>query len=131
MARLIHLPKYEDERGSITVLDNIEEILPFKVKRVFFINASMDVVRGGHRHRATRQAIICIKGACTVSNDDGNSNEHFQLNTPNQCLLLETYDWHEMHSFSKDAVLLVLASEPFNPDDYIYEPYKRTADDSL
>jgi dTDP-4-dehydrorhamnose 3,5-epimerase-like enzyme len=131
MAELIHLPKYEDERGSLTVLDDIEDLLPFKVKRIFFINASIDIVRGGHRHHTTRQAIICIKGKCTVTNNDGKRIEAFYLDTPNQCLLLETYDWHQMHNFSKDSVLLVLASENFDPDDYIYEPYKRVVNDPV
>lgn len=131
MAQIIPLPKYEDERGSLTVLDNIDELLPFKVKRIFFINASLDVVRGGHRHHTTRQAIICINGTCTVTNDNGTTTELFTLESSSQCLLLEASDWHQMHNFSKGAVLLVLASEPFNPDDYIYEPYKRLVNGSI
>lgn len=131
MASLIQLPQFTDERGSLTVLDNIEEMIPFKVKRIFFINAALDIIRGGHRHHSTRQAVICINGYCTVSNHDGEKKESFYLNSSSLCLFLETFDWHEMHDFSKDAILLVLASESFYPEDYIYEPYKEVVNDSL
>ena len=48
----------------------------------------------------------------------------FFLDHPSKCLLLETYDWHTMHHFTPDAVLLVFASTKFDPADYIYEEYK-------
>lgn len=66
-----------------------------------------------------------------MSNNNGTKKDDFVLSNPNRCLVLETYDWHEMHSFSKDAILLVLASESFDPDDYIYEPYKEVVNDFL
>ncbi|MEJ7779038.1 MAG: FdtA/QdtA family cupin domain-containing protein [Daejeonella sp.] len=123
MAKLVHLKTVYDERGSLTVLDRIDELIPFLVKRIFFINAFLDVVRGGHRHRNTKQAIICINGTCTVSNHDGKKQEDLVLDSPEKCLFLETYDWHIMHEFSSNAILLVLASESFDVSDYIYEPY--------
>ncbi|MGI8584335.1 MAG: sugar 3,4-ketoisomerase [Chitinophagaceae bacterium] len=101
----------------------IEKVIPFDIKRIFYIYGVDTSVRGGHRHRKTRQAAICIKGRCIISNNDSRQKEIFILDKPNRCLLLEPEDWHNMHDFSSDAILMVLASEFFDPNDYIYEEY--------
>ncbi len=120
MAKLITLTTFSDKRGNLTV---IEKQLPFPIKRVFYIYGVDDSVRGGHRHHKTIQAAVCINGSCVVSNNDGEKKESFKLDDPNKCLILENSDWHTMSNFSKDAVLLVFASESFDPTDYIFEPY--------
>lgn len=121
MAYLIHLTTRSDKRGNLTV---IEREIPFEIKRLFYIYGVDNSVRGGHRHRSTIQAAICLHGSCVVSNDDGVAVEDFVLDHPNKCLILEPKDWHTMHDFTADAVLLVMASTYFDPADYIYEPYK-------
>ena len=121
MARMIDLKTFTDERGHLTVIENI---LPFDIRRIFYIYGVDRSARGGHRHHKTRQAAICIQGRCTISNDDGSHKEIFELNKPSQCLLLEPKDWHQMYNFTPDAILMVVASELFDPDDYIYESYK-------
>ncbi len=121
MAKLIELKTFSDKRGKLTV---IEDQIPFEVKRVFYIYDVDDSIRGGHRHRTTRQAAICISGSCVVSNNDGITKKEFHLNHPRKCLILETYDWHTMHHFSPNAVLLVFASTKFDSSDYIFEDYK-------
>lgn len=120
MAHLIELTTFSDKRGNLTVIENE---IPFKIKRIFYIYGVDDSIRGGHRHHTTVQAAICINGRCVVSNNDGEKKEDFILDRPNKCLILETKDWHEMHSFTPGAVLLVLASTHFDPADYIYERY--------
>ncbi len=120
MARLINLKTFMDIRGNLTV---IEKVLPFDIKRIFFIYGVDESVRGGHRHHKTYQAAICIQGSCVVSNNDGSNREVFVLDNPGTCLLLEPKDWHQMHDFSPDAIFMVIASEYFDPEDYIYENY--------
>jgi dTDP-4-dehydrorhamnose 3,5-epimerase-like enzyme len=120
MAGLINLKTYTDKRGNLTV---IEKVIPFEIKRIFYIYGVDDSTRGGHRHHKTLQAAICLQGECTISNHTGSQRQEFHLNTPGKCLILEPSDWHTMHHFSRDAILMVLASEPFDPADYIYEPY--------
>ena len=120
MAKLIRLKSFSDERGNLTVTENQ---IPFEIKRIFYIYGIDNSVRGGHRHKTTRQAAICLHGSCIVSNNDGKKKEDFLLDHPKKCLILETDDWHTMHNFTPDAVLLVLASTPFDPKDYIYEAY--------
>lgn len=120
MAQIIDLKTFTDKRGNLTV---IEKIIPFDIKRIFYIYGVDDSKRGGHRHKKTRQAAVCIKGSCMIYNNDGTKEEEFELNQPNKCLLLEPKDWHSMHHFSPDAILMVLASEYFEESDYIFAPY--------
>ena len=120
MAKLIDLRTFTDARGNLTV---IEKVLPFEIRRIFYIYGVDDSVRGGHRHHKTYQAAICLKGSCTISNNDGATKETFVLDSPAKCLLLAPEDWHQMHDFTPDAILMVIASEYFDPDDYIFERY--------
>ena len=121
MAHLLHLKTHKEKRGSLTV---IEKEIPFPIKRIFYIYNVDESVRGKHRHKKTIQAAICIKGSCKIFNDDNITQEEFILDSPEKCLVLEPRDWHKMYDFSNDAVLLVFASEYFDPDDYIFEPYR-------
>ena len=120
MASLIELKTFSDQRGSLSV---IEKELPFNVKRVFYIYDVNDEKRGGHRHIKTKQAVICISGECKIFNDNSVDKKIFFLDHPSKCLILEPDDWHTMYDFTHGAVLLVLASEYFDPFDYIYTPY--------
>lgn len=121
MAHLIDLKTYTDARGNLTV---IEKVIPFDIKRVFYIYGVDDSKRGGHRHHQTIQAAICIQGSCTIYNNDGTTEQEFELNEAHKCLLIEPKDWHTMYNFTPDAILMVFASEYFDAADYIHEPYK-------
>lgn len=120
MAYWLDLKTISEKKGSLTV---IEKILPFQIRRVFYIYNVDESVRGKHRHHRTIQAAICVKGSCEIYNHDGNTESTFLLDSPEKCLILEPKDWHSMQKFTPDAVLLVLASEEYDFDDYIYEPY--------
>lgn len=122
MAHIIDLKTFTDSRGNLTV---IEKVIPFDIKRVFYIYGVDDSKRGGHRHHKTIQAAICIKGSCTIFNSNGKKEELFELDQPNKCLILLPEDWHTMYNFSKDAILMVFASEYFDAADYIYQPYDK------
>lgn len=121
MAYQLDLKTYTDQRGNLTV---VERVLPFDIKRVFYIYGVDDSERGGHRHHKTIQAAICLQGSCIISNNDGDKKEEFHLDSPNKCLILETKDWHKMHHFTKNAILMVFASEYYEEKDYIFENYK-------
>jgi len=120
MANILSLQTHTDNRGNLTV---IEKVLPFDIKRIFYIYGVDESVRGGHRHHKTIQAAICIQGSCTIHCNNGQATDEFVLSAPYQCLILNPEDWHKMYDFSKDAILMVLASEYFDSNDYIYEPY--------
>lgn len=120
MASLINLRTFTDTRGNLTV---IEKIIPFDIKRIFYIYGVDESKRGGHRHKVTRQAAVCIKGSCIIYNNNGINEEVFELDAPHKCLLIEPEDWHTMYNFTPDAILMVFASTFFDSDDYIFEPY--------
>lgn len=120
MARLINLKTFCEKRGNLTV---IEKVIPFEIKRIFYIYGVDSSVRGKHRHKKTIQAAICIHGRCSIWNNDGKNKQEFILDSPDKCLILEPTDWHKMYDFSPDAILMVLASEYFDEKDYIFEEY--------
>ena len=120
MTQLYNLKTFSDERGNLTV---IEKVIPFEIKRIFYIYGVDDSVRGGHRHHKTIQAAICIQGSCISENNNGKVKEEFNLNHPSMCLIIDPVDWHLMHSFTPDAIFMVLASEHYNAEDYITASY--------
>ena len=119
-AEIIDLKTYTDTRGNLTV---IEKVIPFNIKRIFYIYGVDNSKRGGHRHHKTIQAAICIQGSCTIYNNNGTTENEFQLDKPYKCLILHPEDWHTMCNFTQDAILMVLASESFSAEDYIHQPY--------
>jgi len=120
MAYLIDLEHYNDERGTLTVID---KVLPFEIKRTYYITNVNHLERGGHRHLKLVEGVICMAGNFCVEIDNGASKQEIVLNSPHQCLIIEVGEWHRFYNFSEGAVLLSLASTHYEPDDYIYEPY--------
>ena len=120
MANIIDLATYTDSRGNLTV---IEKVIPFDIKRIYYIYGVDNSSRGGHRHIKTIQAAICIQGSCVIQSNNGVEKNDFLLSSPGKCMLIEPQDWHIMTDFTPDAILMVLASEFYASEDYIYEPY--------
>ena len=116
---VLQLPGFNDERGGLTVL---EKILPFDIRRAYWIYNAAGQTRGGHRHHETRQALVAVSGEVTVYMNDGKQVRDVVLSHPGQCLLVEPEDWHRM-TFGDNAVLLVLASHVYDKNDYINEAY--------
>ncbi len=112
MAQSIALPSFKDSRGILTV---IEKILPFAIRRVYYIYETNELCRAGHRHLTGQQALICLHKTCIVQVKE----DDFSLSSPGQCLILEPDEWHELR-FEPGAILLVLASDYYHPDNYIY-----------
>ena len=123
MANIIDLKTFTDARGNLTV---VEKVIPFDIKRVFYIYGVDDSVRGKHRHKKTLQAAISIQGSCRIVNQSGSGQPHqeFTLDTPSKCLIINPEDYHWMDQFSKDCILMVFASEFYDAEDYIFEPYE-------
>ncbi len=119
MPYFIDLPTFCDGRGGLTV---IEKLLPFDIKRIYYIY-NVSEKRGGHRHKKSIQALICLGGSCEIYVNDGKVEQIFVLDSPDKCLILEPRDWHTMDNFSKGSNLLVLASEYYDISDYIDEKY--------
>ncbi len=117
MAEIILFNTHSDPRGSLTV---IEKNVPFDIKRVFFIYDVDNSKRGFHKHKKTRQVAICIKGSCDILIEK-ETVQKFSLKNPEIGLLIEPEDYHWMENFSDGTVLLIIASEYFDYNDYIFE----------
>ncbi|HSX38980.1 MAG TPA: FdtA/QdtA family cupin domain-containing protein [Candidatus Saccharimonadales bacterium] len=111
------------DRGQLSIIEENKDI-PFDIKRIYYIYGSKNVERGGHRHKKTKSALICVSGEFKIFVNDGHSKKTFKLNTPEKCLLLNPRDWHTMISKDSKAVLLVLASEFYDVKDYIDKKYE-------
>lgn len=117
--KVIELPRFGDDRGVLTVVDRV---LPFPAERLYWIHGVEGQVRGGHRHHKTRQGLIAISGTVSIYLNDGSNSATVMLDAPHKCLVVEPEDWHTM-TFTNGSVLLVLASHPYDVNDYIDQPY--------
>ena len=122
MAYIVKLNNHKDLNGDLTV---IEKNTPFEIKRVYYIYNVDHSIRGGHRHKKTIQAAVCISGHCTISCQSAAHQDfkNYKLSNPEQLLIINPEDYHTMSKFSENAILLVLASEYYNVKDYIDEKY--------
>ncbi|MDL9985133.1 FdtA/QdtA family cupin domain-containing protein [Providencia rettgeri] len=108
-----------DDRGSLVSLEQNKNI-PFEVKRIYYIFGTKEgVSRGFHAHKNLQQVAICVKGSCRFVLDDGHNKDEIILDNPNIGLHINSFMWREMHDFSEDCVLIVLASELYDESDYI------------
>jgi UDP-2-acetamido-3-amino-2,3-dideoxy-glucuronate N-acetyltransferase len=113
------LPYIEDMRGSLSV-GEFDRSIPFLAKRYFLVfDVPSREIRGEHAHRTCQQFLICVKGSCTVVADDGKQRREFLLDRPNLGIYLPAMTWGIQYKYSRDAVLLVFASEYYDASDYI------------
>jgi len=129
IVKLYDFPILGDERGSLVVLDKPSGI-PFEIKRVYYLfGATGGVSRGFHAHKELHQIAFCISGNCRMVLDDGVNKEDFLMEFPNIGVDLPPMLWHEMHDFSADCVLLVVASDEYHEADYIrdYDVFKKAS----
>lgn len=125
--KLIDFQILGDDRGSLVALEKNKEI-PFPIKRVYYLFGTKNGVRRGfHAHKSLQQVAVCISGSCSFLLDDGKEKKNVLLDTPNKGLFIEDMVWREMYDFSKDCVLLVIASELYDEGDYIrdYDEFMR------
>lgn len=115
---LISLPKIEDPRGNLSVIEN--QIIPFEIKRVYYLyDVPSGAERGGHSHKLQQEFLIALSGSFDVILNDGKNSKKVTLNKPNEGLLISNGIWRELKNFSSGAVCLVIASDVFEEEDYV------------
>ncbi len=118
-AMIYEIPYFGDARGDLNVLE-FEKLLPFQVRRMFYTyNVGSTDVRGEHAHKVCEQFLVAVHGSLSVIVDDGERREEFVLDSPSRGLHLPAGCWGIEYKHSADCVLLVLASRPYENDDYI------------
>jgi len=120
-AQLLQLGVVEEPRGSLSVAEAARHV-PFEIKRVYWVYA---VPPGGerahHAHREQHELLVAAHGAFTVHCDDGNVRSVHRLDSPAYGLLLPQMMWHHLEGFSEGAICLVLASGPYDYDEYVHD----------
>lgn len=115
----VDFPPLGDSRGSLVALEG-DKTVPFDIKRVYYMfYTEKGVSRGFHAHENLQQVAICVIGKCRMVLDDGKQREEAWLDSPIKGLIINDLTWREMHDFSSDCVLLVLASQHYDETDYI------------
>lgn len=108
-----------DMRGDLSA-GEFERQIPFAVRRYFIVfDVPSEDVRGEHAHRRCRQFLVCLRGRCRVVVDDGRKRAEIVLDRPNLGLYLPPMVWGIQYQHTADALLLVFASEYYDPADYI------------
>lgn len=118
--QMLEFQEKGDARGKLVIVEGMRDI-PFDIKRIFYIYGSQkDVVRGQHANLRSEFVLINVAGKSKVKVKDGKGNEGiFSLNRPHTGVYLPNMVWKDMYDFSEDSVLLVLASEHYDAEEYI------------
>lgn len=125
MFEWINIQEIWDARGRLRVLEQGDQI-PFEMKRVYLISDPLnEAARGFHAHIRLQQVMVCLQGQCDLRLDDGEQKAHICLKSGGQGVWVKPWTWRELAGFSEDCLLMVLASEPYDEDDYIrdYETF--------
>lgn len=125
--QIINLPKFLDERGNLSFIEE-EKHIPFKIARSYWIyDVPGGEVRGGHAYKENQEFIVALSGSFDVILDNGEEKQTFHLNRSYYGLYVPRGWWRSMENFSTNSLALVVASIPYQKEDYIYdyEEYKK------
>lgn len=117
---LVKLPRHTDGRGSLGVIEGQD--LPFDIRRIYYLHdVPMGAVRGEHGHKRLEQLILCMHGQVEIILNDGERQFPFTLSDANTGLYLPPGLWRRLRFLVPETVVCVLASQPYEKDDYIFE----------
>ncbi len=118
--KIIELPKHFDARGNLSVIEEFKQI-PFKIERAYWIyDVPGGEKRGGHAYKENEEFIVALSGSFDVVLDNGKERFSYTLNRSYYGLYVPKGMWRELENFSTNSLALVLASTPYNKEDYIY-----------
>ena len=117
--KIINLPLIKDMRGNLSFAE-YGQYLPFVPKRFFMVfDVPSKEIRGEHAHKNLHQFLACVHGDCSLVVDDGRNREEIVLDSRLTGVHIPPMVWGTQYKYSKDAVLLVFASDVYDADDYI------------
>lgn len=117
---IIAIPKIEERRGNLSVIEN--DTIPFDIKRVYYLyDVPTGSERGGHAHKELQQFLVALSGSFDVVLNNGKEEQIVTLNKPYEGLLIKSGIWRELRNFSSGSICLVVASEVYIEEDYIYD----------
>lgn len=118
-ARIIELPKIRDPRGNLSFVEE-ENHIPFKIRRAYWVyDVPGGEIRGSHAYKNLHEFVIALSGSFDVALHDGKVGKKFSLNRSYYGLYVPNLLWRTLENFSTNSLCLILASDFYNPDDYI------------
>ena len=121
VGRRIRIRNHVDERGGLAFLEDDQDV-GFPIRRLYYLYGNAENrKRGAHAHKRLKQCMLALAGRVTVRLDNGRTSEEFHLNNPVDGLLVAPMMWRDIYDFSSDAVVLVVASETYDAEDYIHD----------
>ena len=120
-AKIIELPKFLDRRGNLSFIEQFKQI-PFKIVRTYWIyDVPGGEKRGGHAYKENQEFIVALSGSFDVLLDDGKERKVFHLNRSYYGPYVPKGLWRQMENFSTNSLALVLASTPYDVQDYVFD----------
>ena len=119
--KCINLPIMDSgEKGKLSFMESGKDV-PFEVKRIYYIYdiEDLNIKRGYHAHKTLKQVIFCLNGSFVLELDNGFEKREILLNKPNKGILIDFNIWRNMKNFSKNVVIMVVASDYYDENDYI------------
>lgn len=117
--QIITLPKVEDPRGNLSFIES-EGHVPFTIRRTYWIyDVPGGMFRNGHAFKLQHEFIVALSGSFDVVLNDGNCEVRHHLARSFYGLYVPPMTWRKIDNFSTGAVVMVLSSEKYDPDDYI------------
>ncbi len=119
--KLVDLTVHGDERGKLVAIEK-DQGIDFDIKRVYYIwGSKKNTIRGKHSHKSLEQLIICVSGSCDFVLKSDKKQEIIHLDQPSKGLYIGKNVWREFTNFSKDCIIMVLASEVYINNEYFYD----------
>jgi hypothetical protein len=120
--QLVQLPRIQNRSGNISIFENTDNLLPFDVKRIFYLyDIPGGESRGAHAHKNCHQFLVAASGSFEVILDDGKTERSVWLNRADIGLHIPPGIWASEVNFSSGSICLVLASEEYDEEDYLRE----------
>ncbi|MEW5820531.1 MAG: FdtA/QdtA family cupin domain-containing protein [Cyanobacteriota bacterium] len=117
--QLLKFKVMSDGRGSLIALEETKNI-PFTIKRIYYLyKLNSELIRGKHAHKTLQQVLICTSGRCKILLDNGKEKCTVELDSPDKGLIINNLVWREMFDFSPDCVIMVVADQHYDEEDYI------------
>lgn len=125
---VIQLPTHGGGDGSLVALEEMSDVVPFELRRIYYIyGVKRTLRRGFHAHKNLKQLLVCVSGGCDFLLDNGLERDVIRLDSSNCGLLIKQPLWREIYNFTEDCVLVVLASEHYDTEDYLrdYKEFRK------
>jgi len=120
-AQLIQLPKIFDDRGNLSFIE-AQRHIPFKIERAYWIyDVPGGEKRGGHAFKHGEEFLIALSGSFDIHVDNGSISKVYPLNRSYMGLYVPEMNWRSMENFSTNSLCLILASTPYDEEDYLFD----------